>query len=227
MRVLIVEDDAKLGSLLQRGLQQAGFITDLAANATDGLWRARELTPDVVVLDVGLPDGDGFEVCRQLRAGEIWVPVLMLTAYDDVRDRVRGLDVGADDYVLKPFDFDELSARLRALLRRGATPRPSVLEVGDLVLDPASQQVRRGQRPVSLTAREYGLLEFLMRHAGRTVSRAEIAHHVWDEAYAGDLHVVSVYIAYLRDKIDRPFGRRSLVTVRGAGYRLHDDAGSG
>ena len=223
MRVLVVEDDAKLRALLDRGLGAQGFVVDVAGAGAEGLWKAQELTPDAVVLDVGLPDLDGFELCRLLRAAEIWVPVLMLTARDDVHDRVRGLDVGADDYLVKPFAFDELAARLRALLRRGVAPRPSILQVGDLMLDPATREVRRGSQVLSLTAREHGLLEFLMRRAGCAVSRAEIAHHVWDEAYDGDLHVVSVYIAYVRDKIDRPFGRRSLQTVRGAGYRLLDD----
>ena len=223
MRILVVEDDAKLRGLIKSGLEQQSFSVDVTADGAEAMWRVREFAYDAMVLDVMLPDVDGFSLCRRLRVEGVWVPVLMLTALDDVRDRVRGLDVGADDYLVKPFDFAELSARLRALFRRGAPPRPAVLEVGDLQLDPASRDVRRARDPITLTAREYALLEYLMRHPGQTFSRTHLAEHIWDEAYDGDLHVVSVYVSYLRDKIDRPFGRSSLQTVRGAGYRLRDD----
>ena len=223
LRILVVEDDDKLRGLLQRGLQENAFAVDVEATGTDGLWRAKEFGYDAMVLDVMLPDIDGFTVCQRMRAAQCWTPVLMLTARDGVPDRVRGLDVGADDYLLKPFDFAELTARLRALIRRGARPRPSVLAVGDLVLDPATHEVSRGDTAVTLTAKEFAMLEYFMRHPEQTVSRARLLQHVWDNDFDGDPHVVSVYIAYLRNKIDRPFGRSSLRTVRGAGYRLRDD----
>jgi two-component system OmpR family response regulator len=222
LRILVVEDDAKLRGLLLRGLQEHAFAVDGEATGTDGLWRVREFEYDAVVLDVMLPDTDGFEVCRAMRADDLWVPVLMLTARDEVRDRVRGLDVGADDYLPKPFSFDELVARLRALVRRGSRPRPTTLAVGDLVADPASHEVRRGRDPIELTAKEFALLEYLMRHRDETLPRSRLLAHVWDDRYT-DPHVVSVYVSYLRRKIDRPFGRSSLRTVRGAGYRLSDD----
>jgi DNA-binding response OmpR family regulator len=223
LRILVVEDDDKLRGLLQRGLQENAFAVDAEANGTDALWRVQELTYDAMVLDVMLPDMDGFAVCQQMRSAGCWTPVLMLTARDGVPDRVRGLDVGADDYLLKPFDFAELTARLRALIRRGARPRPSVLTVGDLTLDPATREVTRGGAGVVLTAKEFAMLEFLMRHPDQTVSRSQLLQHVWDDQFDGDPHLVSVYAAYLRNKIDRPFGRASLRTVRGAGYRLRDD----
>ena len=223
LRILVVEDDVKLGGLLARGLREQGFAVDVAGNGADALWRTHEFAYDAMVLDVMLPDTDGFDVCRSLRADGFWLPVLMLTARDSVPDRVRGLDVGADDYLLKPFDFAELTARVRALIRRGAQPRPSVLTVGDLVLDPAGRDVTRAGQRIELTAKEFSLLEFLMRRPGETVSRPRLLEGVWDEHGDVDPHVVSVYVAYLRAKIDRPFGRRSLTTVRGAGYRLHDD----
>lgn len=226
MRILVVEDDPKLRELVRRGLAQQGFSVDAAPDSAEGLWRAREVAYDVIVLDVLLPDGNGFDLCRSLRKEGNWAPVLMLTALDDVRDRVRGLDVGADDYLVKPFDFGELAARLRSLLRRGAVPRPTRLVVGDLELDPATREVRRGPAEISLTAKEFSLLEYFMRHPEETLSRTRLVEHVWDEAYDGDPHVVSVYVAYLRDKIDRPFNRETLHTVRGAGYRLHDAAPS-
>jgi len=187
------------------------------------VWRATEHPYDAVVLDLGLPDIDGFSVCRQLREQGCWVPVLMLTALDGVDHRVRGLDVGADDYLVKPFAFAELVARLRALLRRGATPRPARLALGDLMLDPASRAVTRGDQRIDVTPKEFALLEYFIRHSDQVLSRTRLVEHVWDSAYDGDLHVVNVYVAYLRDKIDRPFGRASLETVRGVGYRLHDD----
>ena len=223
LRVLVVEDDDKLRGLLQRGLQEAAFAVDVEATGEDAVWHATEVPYDAMVLDVMLPDIDGFDVCQQLRAAGCWTPVLMLTARVGIPDRVRGLDVGADDYLLKPFDFAELNARLRALIRRGARPRPTVLTVGDLVLDPATHEVRRGFSTVDLTAKEFAMLEYFMRHPDQTVSRRQLLQQVWDDQYDGDPHVVSVYVAYLRNKIDRPFGRASLRTVRGTGYRLHDD----
>jgi two-component system OmpR family response regulator len=223
VRILVVEDEAKLRGLLQRGLQEAGFAVDVAADGGAALWRAQEFGYDAMVLDIMLPDTDGFAVCQQLRVAENWLPVLMLTALDGIDDRVRGLDGGADDYLVKPFDFAELEARLRALLRRGARPRPVSLQVGDLRLDPASHHVFRGDARVCLTAKEFALLEFFMRHPDEAHTRTQIVEHVWDEAYEGDLHVINVYVAYLRDKIDRPFRRASLETVRGVGYRLRDD----
>ncbi len=223
MRLLVIEDDAKLRELLRRGLVEDGYAVDATGSGEDGLWRATEVEYDAVVLDLGLPDVDGITLCRRLRSAGCWTPVLMLTALDGVEHRVRGLDVGADDYLVKPFAFAELVARLRALVRRDAVPRPSLLEVGDLRLDPATREVHRGDQPIELTAKEFALLEYLMRNSGEVLSRTRIVEHVWDSAYDGDLHVVNVYVAYLREKIDRPFGRSSLITVRGAGYRLYDD----
>ena len=223
VRILVVEDDAKLRGLLARGLAEKGYPVDVAGNGIDAVWRATEHPYDVVVLDLGLPDIDGLSVCRQLREQGCWVPVLMLTALDGVDHRVRGLDVGADDYLVKPFAFAELVARLRALLRRGATPRPARLALGDLMLDPASRAVTRGDQRIDVTPKEFALLEYFIRHSDQVLSRTRLVEHVWDSAYDGDLHVVNVYVAYLRDKIDRPFRRASLETVRGAGYRLRDD----
>ena len=222
LRILVVEDDDKLRSLLLRGLQEQAFVVDAEPTGADGLWRAREYEYDVIVLDVMLPDMDGFELCRELRAEDNWVPVLMLTARDRVEDRVRGLDVGADDYLNKPFHFDELSARLRALVRRGSQPRPTTLVFGDLVVDPATRQVFRAEVPIELTAKEFALLEYFMRHPDETLSRTRLLAHVWGDVH-GDPHVISVYVSYLRNKIDRPFGRSTLRTAHGAGYRLADD----
>jgi two-component system OmpR family response regulator len=220
MRILVVEDETRMAALLKRGLEEEGHTVDVATTGTDGLFRAREYNYDAVVLDAMLPEMDGFEVCRQMRAGSRWAPVLMLTARDAVSDRVRGLDAGADDYLVKPFAFAELAARLRALLRRGAAERPAVLTVGDLVLDPAARTVSRGETPIDLTAKEFALLELLMRNAGQVLSRSRILDHVWDFAYDAASNVVDQYVAYLRRKIDKPFGRDDLETVRGAGYRL-------
>jgi two-component system OmpR family response regulator len=219
----VVEDDPRLGSLLRRGLVEDGYAVDLATTGEDALWRVAEYPYDAVVLDVGLPDLDGFTVCRRIRAGGGWVPVLMLTALDSIANRVRGLDVGADDYLVKPFAFAELVARIRALLRRGARPRPTTLVVGDLELDPGARTVARCGRPIRLTAKEFALLEYLMRNKDQVLTRSRLIEHVWDSAYDGDPHVVNVFVAYLRDKIDRPFGTTSLETVRGVGYRLRDD----
>jgi two-component system OmpR family response regulator len=224
VRILVVEDDPKLRDLLRRGLGEEGYAVDAERTGADAVWRAREFGYDAAILDIGLPDTDGFAVCRELRAHDCWIPVLMLTALDGVDHRVRGLDVGADDYLVKPFAFAELCARLRALVRRGSRPRPTAIAVGDLVLDPAAHAVTRGSASIQLTAKEFALLEYLMRHPGQVVSRTRLIDHVWDSAYDGDPHVVNVYVAYLRDKVDRPFGRACIETVRGAGYRLRDDA---
>ena len=223
MRVLVVEDEAKLAGLLRRGLEEEGHAVDLARSGDDALWRATAAEYDAVVLDVMLPGLDGFDVCRRLRERGVWVPVLMLTARDAVADRVAGLDAGADDYLAKPFSFAELLARLRALARRGAVERPAVLEVGDLRLDPAARRVWRGDVEVPVSAKEFCVLETLMRRPGRVLSRQELIEHAWDAAYEHRSNVVDVYVRYLREKIDRPFGRRSLETVRGVGYRLRGD----
>jgi two-component system OmpR family response regulator len=220
MRLLVVEDSVKMASLLRRGLVEEGYAVDVAATGTDALWLAGEIGFDAVVLDVVLPDIDGFEVCRRLRAGGRWAPVLMLTARDHVSDRVRGLDAGADDYLVKPFAFEELFARIRSLIRRGPSERPAILSVGDLSLDPGAHEVRRAGQPIQLTPKEFALLQYCLEHAGEALSRARLLEHVWDFAFDGDPNIVDVYVGYLREKIDRPFGRRSLETVRGVGYRL-------
>ncbi|RCG31790.1 DNA-binding response regulator [Sphaerisporangium album] len=220
MRVLVVEDEVRTSALLQRGLAEEGYAVDVAADGQGAVWRATEFGYDVVVLDVLLPDLDGFEVCRRLRAEGCWAPVLMLTALDAVPDRVRGLDAGADDYLTKPFSFTELSARLRALIRRGARERPTSLQAGDLRLDPASRRAWRGDTELDLSPKEFALLELFLRHPGQVLTRTHILEHVWDFAYDGVSNVVDQYIAYLRRKIDRPFGVKHLETVRGAGYRL-------
>jgi two-component system, OmpR family, response regulator len=225
MRLLVVEDDEKMASVLKRGLEREGYAVDVAANGQDALWAGRELPYDAVVLDAMIPVPDGFDVCRQLREAGKWMPVMMLTARDSVDDRVRGLDAGADDYLPKPFSFAELFARLRALLRRDVGERPSVLCAGDLRLDPATKSVTRGDDPISLSAREFALLELLLRHKGEVLSRTAIIDHVWDFAYDGTSNVVDVYVRYVRDKIDRPFGRHAIETLRGAGYRLRADGG--
>ena len=226
MRILVVEDEAKMAALLKRGLQEEGYAVDVAATAEDAVWMGTENPYDAIVLDVMLPDSDGFEVCRRLRAAKRWAPVIMLTARDAVSDRVAGLDVGADDYLTKPFSFDELLARTRALLRRGSVERPTVLRSGPLELDPATRKVVVGGSPVELTAREFTLLEYLMRHPGVVLSRTRIREHVWDFSFEGDSNVVDVYVRYLREKIDRAFGLNLIETVRGAGYRLKGDSGA-
>ncbi len=225
MRVLVVEDDVKMASVLKRGLEREGYAVDLAASGEQALWAGAEFPYDAVVLDAMIPAPDGFAVCRCLREAGRWMPVIMLTARDAVDDRVRGLDAGADDYLPKPFAFNELFARLRALLRRGAGERPVALRAGDLRLDPAAKTVTRGQTEVALSAKEFALLHLLLRHGGEVLSRTEILDHVWDFAYYGTSNVVDVYVRYLRDKIDRPFGRNAIETVRGSGYRLRADGG--
>jgi two-component system, OmpR family, response regulator len=223
MRLLLAEDDLKLARALDRGLRRAGYGVDLAHDGDAALLNARVYDYDVVVLDVMLPGPDGVEVCRTLRDERRWSPVLLLTARDQVADRIRGLDAGADDYLVKPFDFGELLARLRALVRRGPTPRPPMLEVGDLRVDPATREVTRAGRRIELTAREFGVLEFLARHAREVVTRTQLLEHVWDENFMGSTNVVDVYVGYLRAKLERPFGRPLIHTVRGAGYRLEPE----
>jgi len=214
MHVLVVEDELKMASLVRRGLEREGYLVDLAADGDEGLWAAREHDYDAIVLDAMIPGPDGFDVCRILRGESRWAPVLMLTAHDSVEDRVRGLDAGADDYLTKPFAFEELFARLRALTRRGPIERPVVLQVDDLTLDPVSHVVRRGDQRIDLSAKEFALLEFVMRHPDEVLTRSRILEHVWDFAYDGGSNVVDVYVRYLREKIDRPFGRADLETVR-------------
>lgn len=225
MRVLVVEDERRLAAAVRRGLQAEGFAVDLAHDGVDGLHRAREGGYDALVLDIMLPGVSGYKVCEQLRAEENWVPILILSAKDGEYDQADGLDLGADDYLTKPFSYVVLAARLRALLRRGAIRRPAELRAGDLVLDPGTRAVRRGDCAVDLTPREFSLLEFLMRRADQVVSKTEILEHVWDAADTTDPNAVEVYVGYLRRKIDAPFGRRALETLRGAGYRLAGDGG--
>jgi two-component system OmpR family response regulator len=220
MRVLVVEDDTRMAGLLRRGLMEEGFAADIARSGDDGLWMARATEYDAIVLDVMLPGFNGFDLCRRLRELGTWTPVLMLTARDAVADRVKGLDAGADDYLTKPFSFAELLARLRALVRRPALERPAVLEVGDLRLDPSSRKVWRGEQEIDLSSKEFALLEFFMRRVGDVLSRYQLLEHCWDYGYENRSNVVDVYVRYLREKIDRPFGRDSIETVRGAGYRL-------
>jgi len=225
MRLLIVEDSVKMASLLRRGLRREGHAVDLARAGEDALRLSAVVEYDAVVLDVMLPGIDGFETCRRLRDGGSSAPVLMLTARDAVEDRVAGLDGGADDYLVKPFSLAELGARLRALRRRGPITAPPILEVGDLRLDLAARQVWRGEVPLSLTRTEFALLETFMRHPGQVLSRGQLASHVWDGGIEHRSNVIEVYVGYLRGKIDRPFGRRAIQTVRGFGYALRADGG--
>ena len=220
MRVLVVEDELRMAALLKRGLQEDGYAVDVASTGQDAVWQATEFRYDAVLLDVMLPGLDGVEVCRRLRSAGRWVPVLMLTARDAVEDRVRGLDAGADDYLTKPFSFAELSARVRAMIRRGAVERPTELRVADLRLEPATRCAGRGETELRLSAQEVALLELFLRHPGEVLTRTRILEHVWDFAYEGGSNVVDQYVLYLRRKIDRPFGVEQLETVRGAGYRL-------
>jgi two-component system OmpR family response regulator len=225
MRVLVVEDEAALAEGVRRGLEAEGFATDVAANGVDGLWMAAEHPYDVIVLDILLPGMNGYKVCAELRAAGVWTPILMLTAKDGELDEAEALDTGADDYVTKPFSYVALVARLRALIRRGASERPAVLATGDLRLDPAARRAWRGDVALTLTARELALLEYLLRSDGAVRSKTDIVDHVWDRSFDGDLNIVEVYVGHLRAKIDRPFGRASIETVRGAGYRVVADDG--
>ena len=220
----MVEDERSLAAALQRGLRAEGFAVDVSADGDDGLARARTCRYDAVLLDVMLPGQSGYRIVQALRAEGNWVPVLMLTAKDGEHDEADALDVGADDYLTKPFSFVVLVARLRALLRRGAPSRPTVLSAGDLSLDPATHRVARGDTVIELTAREFGLLEYLLRRRGEVVSKTDLLAHVWDAHLDTDLNLVEVYIGYLRKKVDTPFGRSQVQTVRGAGYRVDPDA---
>jgi two-component system, OmpR family, response regulator len=220
MRVLVVEDENKMAALIRRGLREEGLVADVARTGEDALWMAGSTEFDAIVLDVMLPGLDGFETCRRLRADGVWAPILMLTARDAVEDRVAGLDSGADDYLVKPFSFAELLARLRALARRDPVERPAVLEAAGLRLDPATRQVWRGKDEISLSAREFALLEAFMRRPGDVLSRYQLLEHAWDYEYENRSNVIDVYVRYLREKVDRPFGTDSIETVRGAGYRL-------
>jgi two-component system, OmpR family, response regulator len=225
MRVLVVEDEKRLASGLKRGLEAEGFATDVALNGTDGLWMAREHSYDALVLDIMLPGINGYKLCATLRDEGVWTPILMLTAKDGELDEAEALDTGADDYLTKPFSYVVLVARLRALMRRGARERPVILEAGDLRFDPGERRAYRGETEVSLTAREMELLEYLLHRRGEVVSKREILDHVWDYDFEGDPNIVEVYVRHLRNKLDRPFGRKGIETLRGAGYRLAADGG--
>ena len=220
MRVLVVEDEVKLAGLIRRGLREEGVLADVAIKGEDALWMAEATVYDVVVLDLMLPGIDGFETCRRLRGDGVRTPILMLTARDAVEDRIAGLDTGADDYLAKPFDFGELLARLRALARRGPAEHGPVLRVGDLELDPAARSVRRGDTEIPLSTKEFQLLEVFMRRPGEVLSRFQLLEGAWDTEYEHRSNVIDVYVRYLREKVDRPFGVTTLETVRGAGYRL-------
>ena len=224
MRVLVIEDEVRMARLVKRALEEEGHAVDVAADAPDGLWMATENRYAAIVLDVMLPGFDGLELCRRLRTAGIWAPVLMLTARDEVGDRVRGLDAGADDYLVKPFSLLELSARLRALARRDDRRRPAVLSEGDLRLDPASKRAWRAEKELSLSPKEFSLLEFFLRHPGTVLTRSQLIEAVWDFAYDGGSNVVDQYVNYLRRKVDAPFGRHDIETVRGMGYRLRQES---
>jgi DNA-binding response OmpR family regulator len=223
--VLVVEDEKRMAAGLRNGLEAEGFAVDVALDGTDGLWMAREHPYDAIVLDIMLPGINGYKVCATLREERIWVPVLMLTAKDGELDEAEALDTGADDYLTKPFSYLVLVARLRALVRRGAGERPVMPEAGDLRVDPAARRAWRGPDEIPLTARELALLEFLLRHKGDVVSKRDILDHVWDYDFEGDPNIVEVYVGHLRNKIDRPFERNAIQTIRGAGYRLAVDGG--
>jgi len=223
MRVLVVEDELRMASLIRRGLMQEGLAVDISSTGEDAVWMAQATDYDAIVLDVMLPGISGFETCERLRKTDVWAPVIMLTARDSVEDRVAGLDTGADDYLVKPFAFAELLARLRALVRRGELERPSVLKVDDLSLDPAKRRVWRGSTEIQLSSKEFAVLETFMRRPDEVLSRDYLLEHAWDFAYENRSNVVDVYIKHLRGKIDEPFGRHSLETIRGAGYRLRTD----
>jgi two-component system OmpR family response regulator len=223
VRVLVVEDKAKLATVLSRGLRKAGLSADVSATGEDAIWMTASTPYDAVILDVMLPGIDGFETCRRLRSNAVWAPILMLTARDAIDDRVTGLDSGADDYLTKPFSLRELLARLRALVRRGAAERPAVLVVGDLQLDPASRRLWRGESEILLSQKEFALLEALMRRAGEVLSRLDLLEAAWDQSYENRSNIIDAYVRRLREKVDRPFGARSLETVRAAGYRLREE----
>ena len=225
MRVLLVEDETRLANAVRRGLEAEGFSVDVAADGKDGYWRASEGRYDAIVLDIMLPGMNGFRVCSALREAGHWTPILMLTAKDGELDEAEALDTGADDYLTKPFSFVVLLARLRALMRRGVPERPVVLEAGDLQFDPATKRARRGEVGLELTTREAALLEFLLRRRGQVLSKQTIIDHVWDNEFEGDPNIVEVYIRRLRNKVDRPFGRKAISTLRGSGYRLAADGG--
>jgi two-component system OmpR family response regulator len=220
MRVLVVEDEVQLASLIRKGLREEGLLADVAVRGEDALWMAASSSYDAVTLDARLPGMDGFEVCRRLREDEVRTPIIMLTALDDVEDRIAGLDAGADDYLVKPFDFGELVARLRALARRGPVGRDTVLRVADVELDPATRRVRRGRREIPLSAKEFQLLEVFMRNPDQVLSRYQLLEGAWDSEYEHRSNVIDVYVRYLREKLDRPFGTESFETIRGVGYRL-------
>jgi two-component system, OmpR family, response regulator len=225
MRVLVVEDEKRLAAGLRKGLEAEGFAVDVALNGDDGLWMAREHPYDAIVLDIMLPGTNGYKLCATLRQEGVWTPILMLTAKGGEWDEVEALDTGADDYLTKPFAYAVLVARLRALLRRGARERPTVLEAGDLRVDPAAKRAWRADVELELTPRELALVEFLARRRGEVVSKREILEHVWDYDFEGDPNIVEVYVWHLRNKLDRPFGRDAIQTIRGAGYRLAADGG--
>jgi two-component system, OmpR family, response regulator len=225
MHVLVVEDEVKMAALIRRGLSEQGLAVDVASSGEEALLMAGSSAYDAVVLDVILPGIDGFEACRRMREDGVWAPVLMLTARGAVEDRVAGLDGGADDYLTKPFSFAELLARLRALIRRGENERPAVIEVGELRLDPATRQAWRGEAEIALSAKEFALLEAFMRRPGHVLTRLQLLEQAWEYDYEHRSNVIEVYIRYLRQKIDAPFGTQSIETVRGAGYRLRKDGG--
>ena len=223
MRILVVDDEVRLADGVRRGLAAEGMAVDVAHNGIDGLWFARENRYDAIILDLMMPGMSGWRVCETLRAEQNWTPVIMLTAKDGEWDQVEALNTGADDYVTKPFSFAVLVARIHALVRRGARERPTVIEIGDLRLDPAQRRVWRGDTAIELTSREFAVLEYLVRHAGQVLSKREVIGNVWDDDFDGDQNIVEVYVGHLRQKVDRPFDRGSIETVRGAGYRFAAD----
>jgi DNA-binding response OmpR family regulator len=224
MRLLLVEDEVSLASSLKRGLSADGFVVEIAEDGKTGLWMARAMDFDIIILDLMLPGMSGFSVCRDLRKEQNWTPILVLTAKTGEFDEIESLDVGADDFLTKPFSYPVLLARIRSLLRRGARERPVVLTAGSLRLDPASRSCWHGDTPIELSPREFDLLEYLMRNRGQVVTKQQILNHVWDPEYEGNSNIVEVYIGYLRRKIDRPFGTETIITVPGSGYRLDDHA---
>jgi two-component system OmpR family response regulator len=225
MHILVVEDEVKMASLIRRGLVEQGLTADVTSTGEEALVMAGAATYDAIVLDVILPGIDGFATCRRLREDGVWAPVLMLTARGAVEDRVAGLDGGADDYLTKPFSFAELLARLRALIRRGQSERPSIVEVGDMRLDPATRQVWRGETEIPLSAKEFAVLEAFMRRPGHVLSRLQLLEQAWEYDYEHRSNVIEVYVRYLRQKVDKPFGVESIETIRGAGYRMRKDGG--